>query len=121
MELNGKVAIITGGSRGMRFADILTWQKAWYAELGYPDEWHNHFQGGPTGYVIADATRCLTEKVVQVPQPFEWFITLTGTKVAEVALLTKEKLELVSMGAGWPTMTIETDQGPVILPDLLQI
>ena len=106
---------------GVRFADILTWQKAWYAELGYPDEWHNHFQGGPTGYVIADVTRCLTNKVVQAPQPFEWFITLTGTKVAEVALMTEEKLELVSMGAGWPTMAIETEYGPFTLPDLLLI
>lgn len=29
---------------GVRFADILSKQKEWYAQLGFPDEWENHFQ-----------------------------------------------------------------------------
>jgi len=31
-------------SPGVRFADILEWQKKWYAEKGYPKEWQKHFQ-----------------------------------------------------------------------------
>ncbi|MGA2111626.1 MAG: M24 family metallopeptidase [Anaerolineales bacterium] len=106
---------------GVRFADILEWQKAWYKELGFPEEWHYHFQGGPTGYVIVDATRCLTDKVVQVNQPFEWFITITGTKVGELALLTKSGLEIASQGNHWPTYFVETDNGVVEVPGLMQL
>ena len=79
---------------GVKFADILSRQKQWYAEQGYPEEWRNHFQGGPTGYVIVDAGRCLTDKVVQVNQPYEWFITITGTKMGELALLTEDGFEI---------------------------
>ncbi|NTW37776.1 MAG: hypothetical protein HGB17_17035, partial [Syntrophobacteraceae bacterium] len=42
---------------GLKFSQILEWQKEWYREFGFADEWHNHFQGGPTGYVIADPAR----------------------------------------------------------------
>jgi len=106
---------------GVRFAEILEWQKAWYAEMGFPDEWHYHFQGGPTGYVIVDATRCLTDKVVQVNQPFEWFITLTGTKVGELALLTGSGLEIASLGEEWPTFSVETERGMVKVPGLMRL
>jgi Xaa-Pro dipeptidase len=105
----------------VRFADILEWQKAWYEELGFPEEWQYHFQGGPTGYVIVDAMRCLTDKVVQVNQPFEWFITITGTKVGELALLTKSGLEIASQGNHWPTYSVETEKGVVEVPGLMQL
>ncbi len=104
---------------GVKFADILAWQKQWYAEQGYPDEWRNHFQGGPTGYVIVDAGRCLTGKVVQVNQPYEWFITITGTKMGELALLTENGFEISSyLNSAWPGMKISSPLGEIIVPDL---
>lgn len=105
---------------GVKFADMLTWQKQWYAEQGFADEWRNHFQGGPTGYIIVDAGRCLTPKVVQSNQPFEWFITITGTKTGELALLTDEGLEISSfVHSSWPGMCVETTTGTIEVPDLL--
>jgi Xaa-Pro dipeptidase len=105
---------------GVKFADILTWQKKWYAEQGYPEEWRKHFQGGPTGYVIVDAGRCLTDKVVQVNQPYEWFITVTGTKMGELAILTEKGLEISSyVNSAWPGININTPVGEIIVPDLL--
>jgi Xaa-Pro dipeptidase len=105
---------------GVKFADILTWQKKWYAEQGYPEEWRKHFQGGPTGYVIVDAGRCLTDKVVQVNQPYEWFITVTGTKMGELAILTEKGLEISSYAnSSWPGININTPIGDIIVPDLL--
>lgn len=105
---------------GVKFADILAWQKQWYAEQGYPEEWRNHFQGGPTGYVIVDAGRCLTDKVVQVNQPYEWFITVTGTKMGELALLTENGLEISSyLNSAWPGMNVITPLGEIEVPGLL--
>ena len=105
---------------GVKFSDILALQKMWYAEQGYPEEWRNHFQGGPTGYVIVDAGRCLTDKVVQVNQPYEWFITVTGTKMGELALLTEKGLEISSFqNSSWPGLEIKTPLGEMVVPDLL--
>ncbi len=107
---------------GVKFSDILTLQKEWYAEQGFPEEWRNHFQGGPTGYVIVDAGRCLTDKVVQVNQPYEWFITITGTKTGELSLLTEKGLEIPSFQKSkWPEMEIGTSLGDLVVPDLLVI
>jgi Xaa-Pro dipeptidase len=105
---------------GVKFADILSWQKEWYADQGYPEEWRNHFQGGPTGYVIVDAGRCLTDKVVQVNQPYEWFITITGTKMGELALLTEAGLEISSfLHSSWPGLQASTPMGSIMVPDLM--
>ena len=105
---------------GVKFSDILASQKKWYAEQGYPEEWRNHFQGGPTGYVIVDAGRCLTDKVVQVNQPYEWFITVTGTKMGELSLLTEKGLEISSFQkSSWPGIEIKTSLGELVVPDLL--
>jgi Xaa-Pro aminopeptidase len=105
---------------GVKFADILALQKQWYAEQGYPEEWRNHFQGGPTGYVIVDAGRCLTDKVVQINQPYEWFITVTGTKMGELSLMTENGLEILSfLKSTWPGMKVPTPMGELVVPGLL--
>jgi len=104
---------------GYAFADMLENQKKWYAEQGYPEEWKNHFQGGPTGYVIVDGERCFTKKVMQLNQAYEWFITITGTKMGELALLTEDGLEISSfIQSSWPGMSIRTSEGEITVPDL---
>lgn len=105
---------------GMKFSDIFENQKKWYAEMGFEGEWKNHFQGGPTGYVIADGARSLTDKVVQVNQPYEWFITVTGTKTGELSLLTEEGLEISSFNhSSWPGLLLTTSFGAITVPDIM--
>ena len=117
---NVEVRVFLSLKPDVKFSDILAFQKQWYAEQGYPEEWRNHFQGGPTGYVIVDAGRCLTDKVVQVNQPYEWFITVTGTKMGELSLLTENGLEISSFQrSSWPGMEIKTPIGEMAVPGLL--
>lgn len=117
---NVEARVLMSLKPGVKFADILEKEKEWYAEQGYPEEWRNHFQGGPTGYVIADAARCFTEKVVQINQPFEWFITVTGTKMGELSLLTKDGLEILSFeNSSWPGKLIQTSLGEIEVADLM--
>jgi len=105
---------------GIKFSEILENQKKWYAEFGFENEWKNHFQGGPTGYVIADGGRSLTNKVVQINQPYEWFITVTGTKTGELSLLTDEGFEISSyLNSSWPGRSVKTNSGEIIIPDIL--
>ena len=105
---------------GVRFADILSEEKRVYADLGYPDEWNYHFQGGITGYTLGDPTRCTDPQARVVErQAYDYFITITGAKFEECTLLTEDGVEFVSLGPGWPTRTLETPSGEVVVSDVL--
>jgi antitoxin VapB len=105
---------------GVRFADILVEQKRLYASLGYTEEWRNHFQGGITGYALADAARSLQPEARAVSgQAYDYFVTITGAKAEELFLLTEAGVEVASAGAGWPLRQVETAGGVVAYPDIL--
>ena len=104
----------------VRFADILVEEKRTYAGLGYPDEWNYHFQGGITGYTLADPARCLDpEARVAQRQAYDYFLTITGAKFEELMLLTERGVEFASLGPGWPTRCVDTPGGEVVVPDVL--
>lgn len=103
---------------GLAFSEIFNWQKQKYAELGFPDEWKNHFQGGPTGYVVVDALRHTTPTTVQVNQAFDWFITITGGKVEELTLLSKDGVEIPSFQSPWPSYQPTQNGDGSGVPDL---
>lgn len=105
---------------GVRFSEILAEEKRLYNELGFGDEWKYHFQGGITGYTLADPTRCFDgESRVVEGQAYDYFITITGAKFEELTLLTEDGPEIASLGGGWPTRTINTARGDVDVPDVL--
>lgn len=104
---------------GLKFSKIFELQKKWYADVGYPDGWNYHFQGGPTGYVIIDCGKNQTDETVCAPQPFSWFTTIKGAKVEELAILTKEGLEIASLGKNWPVIEVDTDKGKYPVPGML--
>jgi antitoxin VapB len=105
---------------GVPFADILTEQIRLYRVLGYSGEWMYHFQGGITGYTLADPTRCTDPDARIVErQAYDYFITITGAKFEEFMLLTEHGLEIASMDPEWPVQSVETPQGNVVVPDVL--
>jgi Xaa-Pro aminopeptidase len=105
---------------GQRFSQILVAQKELYASTGFADEWRNHFQGGITGYVLADATRCLDESAcVSQNQAFDWFITITGAKVEELCLTGSSGPEVPSVAGGWPVRRYDHGGFSVDLPQIL--
>jgi antitoxin VapB len=104
---------------GVRFADILAQEKRLYRQLDYTDEWHYHFQGGITGYTLADPARCLdpAARVVE-RQTYDYFITITGAKFEELTLLTEDGVEIASLGPSWPTQQVRTPNGDIVVPDV---
>jgi antitoxin VapB len=105
---------------GVRFADVLVEQKRLYESLGYTEEWRNHFQGGITGYTLADPTRALQPEARAVlRQAYDYFITITGAKAEELFLLTEGGVEIASAGHGWPLREVKTERGVVAFPDML--
>lgn len=113
MEIEAK--ILEALTPGLSFAQLLQSQKNWYAELGYPDEWRNHFQGGTTGYVISDANLGLTEERVMDCQAFDYFVTLPGVMVEELVILDNQP-EIASLGREWPSTTYSCRDREISLP-----
>ncbi len=105
---------------GLLFSEIFEWQKQKYAELGFPEEWKNHFQGGPTGYLVVDALRCMTSTQTQINQAYDWFITVTGAKVEEQVLLSENGVEIPSFQSPWPSFRPKASCDGVSVPDLWQ-
>jgi Xaa-Pro dipeptidase len=113
-------SVVTLLAPGVRFAEILEEQIRVYRKSGFGDEWHNHFQGGITGYTLGDPLRCQNpEARAVVRQAYDYFITVTGAKFEELTLLTKKGVEIASMGPGWPTRRVPTARGEIELPDML--
>ena len=106
---------------GIPYSEIFEFIKGAYAQEGYPDEWQNHFQGGPTGYMIVDGQRLLSNKMVQEYMPFEWFSTVPGAKIAELTLLGNEKPEIVSCAEPWPQHVVELQDRQVKMPGIYEV
>jgi Xaa-Pro dipeptidase len=106
---------------GRRFSEILEVQKRLYAQTGFPEEWRNHFQGGTTGYHLADPTLCLDPRAEVVRgQAFDWFITITGVKVEELSLSGDARPEVLSVTGAWPVSGYEYDGTALRLPQILR-
>jgi len=112
---------ISHSSPGTKFASILSMQKELYAELGYPDEWQNHFQGGITGYVCNDSSLCLDAEAVMLPrQTYNWFITITGVNTEDTYLATDSGGEILTTTGAWPMKSYQTRNGvQVSLPQIM--
>lgn len=105
---------------GTKFTSILETQKQIYKEIGFEDEWRNHFQGGITGYLLADPTLCMkSEAEILLNQTYDWFITITGVKVEELSVNTKKGIEILTVTGKWPTETFEYNGQSHELPQIL--
>ena len=103
---------------GEKFSEILYMQKSLYKELGYENEWNNHFQGGITGYIPNDSTLCLDPNaVVQDSQTFNWFITITGVNTEDTYLSGKN--EILTRSGMWPLKSYKIEGTEIQLPAVL--
>jgi Xaa-Pro dipeptidase len=107
---------------GARFAEILSSQKGWYAELGFAEETENHFMGGITGYIPNDSSLCLDVKaVVRERQAFNWFITITGVNIEDTMITTEQGNEILTSTGRWPLKSFPVRGGSIEIPQILII
>jgi Xaa-Pro dipeptidase len=82
---------------GCTLADALEDCKRFYAEVGFPDEWRLHHQGGMTGYAAREVIASPeTEQEIQVGQAFAWNPSITGAKAEETFILTGDGPVVIS-------------------------
>jgi antitoxin VapB len=82
---------------GRALADAFEDCKRFYAEVGFPDQWRLHHQGGMAGYaareIIAGPD---TLQEIQAGQAFAWNPSITGAKAEETFVLTDDGPEVIS-------------------------
>jgi len=116
-----EAATFSGCKPGSAFTGILDTQKALFAKHGYPEEWQKHFQGGMTGYIINDPTKCTNPAARVVEgQAFNWYITITGAKVEETVISRNGMApEIISATGIWPLRSCTYDKDTFMLPEVL--
>jgi antitoxin VapB len=111
---------IASTTPGTKFSSIFDMQKKLYSELGYAQEWKNHFQGGITGYVCNDSSLALdTESEIVANQTCNWFITITGVNTEDTCISGKDRGEVLTHTGSWPMKEYMVDNQNIKMPDIL--
>lgn len=113
--------LIAATTVAARMGDIFERGVAAYREVGFPDEWKLHHQGGPTGYKSREfrVTR-RTEQRVAENQAFAWNPSITGTKTEDTIIATTLGPKIISLSGGWPVIEIDVGGRTVPRPDILE-
>jgi antitoxin VapB len=107
---------------GETLAEIFTQGQAKYAEVGYPDEWRLHHQGGPAGYAPREAIATQdADWMVKEGQVFAWNPSITGTKSEDTILISSEGNEIMTEILDWPEINVEIGGQIISRPAILEI
>lgn len=100
-------AFIVATRPGCELRQIFQQAVAKYAEVGFPDEWRHHHQGGAAGYEPREylATPSSTD-VVAAGQAFAWNPSIAGTKSEDTILVDETGHEVVTEIEHWPTLEV---------------
>jgi len=91
-----------------------------YKTVGYPEDWKLHHQGGSIGYDGRDyCCNFNISEIIVENQMFAWNPTITGTKVEDTFIITRNGPEILSEIPGWPVIEVTTPLGTVRCPDIL--
>lgn len=113
---------VTATQPGVAASSIFARIRRAYAEVGFPDEWKNHHQGGPAGYEPREYIATPhTEQVVEAAQAFAWNPSVPGAKSEDTFLVTAAGQELLTPSPGWPQQRVEAGGRVMERPDILQL
>ena len=91
-----------------------------YKELGYPDEWHLHHQGGAMGYYARDIkVTTETEDLVVPDQAYCWNPSIAGTKTEDGFIATAAGPVMITKPVIYPKLVTTVDGVTVTKPGLL--
>lgn len=105
---------------GTRWSDILKGQKELLKELDFEDEWKGHYPGGRTGYFVCQADLSMDpENRILNNEAYDWFITVTGAKVEELAVNHDGVFSLCSHSGSWPGRKIAVKDFMLDVPQIM--
>lgn len=93
-----------------------------YKQLGYPNEWELHHQGGAIGYMPRDyRVTWQTTEIVQENQAFTWNPSISGTKSEDTMLATSKGPVVLSEPVSYPVLQMEVGGFTFRRPDILEL
>jgi Xaa-Pro aminopeptidase len=115
-------AFISSSKPGESCGNIFNTAQQSYADVGYPNEWKHHHQGGPTGYTPRDyrAIPGGTEKLV-VDQAIAWNPSIAGTKSEDTVIISEDDTKIITESPDWPLLSVEHGGKTWRRPDILCI
>jgi antitoxin VapB len=114
-------SMIAATRPGSTLGQILTRGIDTYGEVGFPEEWHQHHQGGPAGYEPREwLVTPGSAEVVKVGQVFAWNPSIQGTKSEDTILVREDGPEILTESRGWPGIPVEIDGHTVVRPAILE-
>jgi len=119
-----EAAMIDATRPGRSWQEALGAGQTAYASLGMPDEWREHVQGGPIGYLSREFDvvpgTATSASPVQAGAAFAWNPTVRGAKSEDTFVVTPAGARPVSNTADWPSLAVSTPSGPVPRPAILR-
>ena len=107
---------------GVKIADIFQNAIDTYKEVGYPDEWKFHHQGGAAGYETRDYIATPdSSQIVQPNQAFTWNPSIKGAKSEDTILVTEKGYEIITEDSDWPKVEINYKGKQIDRPAILQL
>jgi antitoxin VapB len=112
-----EAAIFDSTVVGKPFSDPINAAIAAYPENGFAaDEWQNHHQGGPTGFLPRDwPANQGTTRLIAENQPIAWNPTGEGWKAEDTILASKSGVKILTNDPEWPTFQVNGRTRPHIL------
>ena len=100
-------ALLAHSRPGTTASELMDVAKKAYAQVGWPQEWQEHHQGGPIGYgerewVIWPGA----PDVVRETQAFAWNPTVQGAKIEDTVLVSHGKVEVLTATPDWPVVRV---------------
>jgi Xaa-Pro aminopeptidase len=91
-----------------------------YEEVGFPEEWKRHNQGGSAGYESRDyeGTPDCPERVLD-EQGFAWNPSITGVKSEDTIVVHADGPEFVTTTGDWPTVRVAVGRQHLDRPAIL--
>jgi Xaa-Pro aminopeptidase len=113
---------ITTTRPGVTLGQVFQQAATTYSEVGYPEEWMLHHQGGPAGYEPREylATPDSVEEV-SAGQVYAWNPSITGVKSEDSIQVEEAGNEVITAIPDWPTIEVEVDGQSVFRPAILQV
>lgn len=114
--------LFSGTKPGVTGRELYDLAALTYSEAGFPGEERLHHQGGAAGYRPRDwVAHPFSTEIVQNPQAFAWNPSITGSKVEETCIAFEDGIEVITATPGWPTIPVEVEGRPYLLPDVLSL
>jgi antitoxin VapB len=91
-----------------------------YQDVGFPEEWRRHNQGGAAGYESRDyeGTPACSETVL-AEQGFAWNPSITGVKSEDTVLVRAHGVEFLTTTGDWPTVHVSVGDHALDRPAIL--